>query len=440
VQDEACDARTERSPTLASEQLLLQVKTASTKVSTEPSANVKVAQDLEDDDEDVPEDDMESFSEDTFEDPDLSPEEAEAESRMLEMKPDVAGEASVDEDVEAQVGNTTGPGLQVAWPSWCNDAVRRRRRYEAMGSCRRRHSSPGYKDSDSPTDKWQCDEATNQMKCHATSGHYGWPAEGPTKANGLWCKINYPPPEWHLKSCPGDGSLSVKLLTYNLFWWNLFNKHGGGERSAGRLIARTAGAEQYDFMAFQECDDRWRILDDARQSGLTGEYGTVDGGKAIAIAYRKSRWTLLSSGNAIVGEDGPRQYYGNRSVAWGRFQHVHEDKTVFFVNHHGPLKVGERGGCTGSATALHIMKVIAEHAFVQDAIILTGDFNARKWSTRIRELSKRLTRVISGWGPPMWGIDHVFTNCGEGGVGKILGKGDGAHKSDHDAITATLRI
>merc|ERR1712194_521427 len=57
------------------------------------------------------------------------------------------------------------------------------------------------------------------------------------------------------------------------------------------------------------------------------------------------RWTKLASGHEDVGEDSPNQYYGKRSVVWGRFEHMKTGKTVFFVNHHGPLKVSEGGGC-----------------------------------------------------------------------------------------------
>lgn len=324
--------------------------------------------------------------------------------------------------------------------SVCDVDVRRRRRQSDMHACRRRHSSGGHADTDSSADPWQCNEETNQMECNPSSGRIGWPKDGRSKGWGRWCKINTPNYNWNLKSCPGDGRLGVKVLTYNLFWWNLFNKHGGSHRSAGRLIARTSREEPYDFMAFQECDNRWWVLNDAKASGMEGEYGAIDGGKAIAIAYRKTSWDLLRHGTAIVGEDSPRQYYGLRSAAWARFRHKETGKTVFFMNHHGPLKVSEGGGCTGSTTALHLMKVIAEQAHVEDAIILTGDFNARKRSSRVRELEKRMTRVISGWGPPLFGIDHVFTNCGQGATGKILGKGDGFHKSDHDAIMAKLRI
>merc|ERR1719499_1932486 len=94
-----------------------------------------------------------------------------------------------------------------------------------------------------------------------------------------------------------------------------------------------------------------------------------------------------------VGEDSRDQYYGKRSAMWVRLRNA-EGKTVFFMNHHGPLRVSEGGGCTGSAAALNILKVIGENARAEDAIILTGDFNAQSFSSRIRELDRRLNRVF----------------------------------------------
>merc|ERR1712129_484501 len=85
-----------------------------------------------------------------------------------------------------------------------------------------------------------------------------------------------------------------------------------------------------------------------------------------------------------------------------------EGKTVFFVNHHGPLKVSQGGGCTGSATSLNIMKVIASNAHSDDVIILLGDFNAGLGSSRVRELERRLNRVHSDY--MFAGVDHVFSN------------------------------
>merc|ERR1711994_979060 len=115
-----------------------------------------------------------------------------------------------------------------------------------------------------------------------------------------------------------------------------------------------------------------------------------------------------------------------------------EDKTVFFVNHHGPLRVSQGGGCTGSATTLNILKVIGEHAHSSDVIILVGDFNAALGSSRIREMERRLTKVHSG--RIFGGVDHIFSNCGDRGQGQTLGKGDGYYKSDHEALSADFRI
>jgi len=320
-------------------------------------------------------------------------------------------------------------------------AVRRRRRHQEMTTCRRRHSSAGHADTDQPWEQWKCNEQSNQMQCdpnaHVDNNIVGFPSSGRTKAAGLWCAVNIPPDNWALKSCPGTGSSTVKVLSYNLFWWNLFDRHGGGDRSAGKLIARTSGSEGYDFMGFQECDDRSRVLGDARVSGLAGDYATLNGGRGIAMAYLKTRWTLLAHGTEDVGEDSRDQYYGKRSAMWARLQN-HEGKTVFFVNHHGPLKVSQGGGCTGSATALNIMRVIGDHAHNEDVIILVGDFNAGPHSSRIQELNRRLHRVHSGYA--MGGVDHVFSNCPSGASGKTLGKGDGHRKSDHDALSATIRI
>jgi len=274
-----------------------------------------------------------------------------------------------------------------------------------------------------------------RLTSNNTGNVIGYPSTGGKKARNLWCEVEIPPDNWNLKSCPASGSTEFKVLSYNLFWWNLFKKHYGGDRSAGGLIRRTGGAEKYDIMGFQECDDMWRVLHDA---GLHhAEYGAINGGRAIAVAWRKTKWSLISHDSVDVGEDSRDQYYGKRSAMWVRLRNA-EGKTVFFMNHHGPLMVSQGGGCTGSATALNIMKVIANNAHSEDVIVLVGDFNAALGSSRVQELERRLNRVHSGY--IFGGVDHVFSNCGARGQGKTLEKGDGYWKSDHNAISATFKI
>jgi len=240
-----------------------------------------------------------------------------------------------------------------------------------------------------------------------------------------------------LKTCPptAGAEIDVKVLAYNLYWWNLFDRNGGRGRSAGKLIARGAGSAGFDMMGFQECDDPGRVLADAEAEGLQGgDYEVVRGPHALAIVYKSSRWSLLGKGDENVGEDSKRQYFGKRGAQWLRAQDQSSGRTVFFVNHHGPLPVSSGGDCTGSATSINIMRLIAGNAHAEDAIVLLGDFNAQPSSSRIKELDARLHRVFSG--TAIGGVDHIYSNCKAQASGTNLGAGG----SDHDALSADFRF
>jgi len=308
----------------------------------------------------------------------------------------------------------------------CGWSVDRRRR-DSSCSCRRRTGASNILDG------WTC--KNDVISSCGTDCPMGWPQQTKDwyEAEGDWCQIKPPMDDWKpdLTTCEQQVTNIVKVLTYNLFWWNLFGQNGGRDKSAGKLISSSSGPESYDVMAFQECDNRSRILQDAVSSGLPDEYEALDGGRAIAIAYRKTRWELLEWGSDDVGEDHHSQWYGKRSAMWVRLR----DQTgmiLFFMNHHGPLPVSKEGGCAGIATAYNIMQLIVGNAHAEDKIILVGDFNAESSCSRIRELDGRLTRVYSG--TAMGGVDHIFTNCGQNVTARNLGKGG----SDHDALSATF--
>jgi len=318
--------------------------------------------------------------------------------------------------------------------------VTRRRRADVMCSCRRRSGSaelpPGMR----------CDEAANVLVRDAPAGPaptagpapppgtvIGWSPTSTLKSAGSWCQVGVPAEGWNLKSCPTTGaSTNLKVLAYNLFWWNLFGKRHGNGQSAGRKIAETSSPEQYDLMGFQECDDASRVLGDARDRGLSGDYGLINGGRALAIAWRKSRFTWIAEGKADVGEDHSSQYYGKRAAQWVRLRH-RDGQVVFFLNHHGPLPVSKSGGCTGSATAYNILKLIATNAHVGDVIVVVGDFNAQAHSSRIQVLDSYLNRVFTG--DSMGGVDHIFSNCAASNTANL-----GSGGSDHDALSAVFTI
>jgi len=261
----------------------------------------------------------------------------------------------------------------------------------------------------------------------------GWKTTSATVGQGKWCSVGVPAGAWTLKACDVRGApLQVKVLSYNLFWWNLFGRRNGHGGSAGRLVAKGAASGSYDLIGFQEADDVKRVLRDA---GLQGQYGVLAGG-CMGWVYQRSRWQLLSHGWAPVAEDRREQWYGSRSVQFGRVRHKATGKTLFFANHHGPLPVNTGGLCGGRATAYNILKTIAMNAKSGDAIVMVGDFNSARRSSEIRTLDQYMFRIFSG--TVIGGIDHIYSNCG--GQHAVRAKKLGRGGSDHDAIEAVLHL
>lgn len=225
--------------------------------------------------------------------------------------------------------------------------------------------------------------------------------------------------------------VQVKVLTYNLQWWALFQKFRGLQGSAGKLIAASGRPQLFDFMGFQECEDPLRVLRDA---GLATEYSFMRGSSGLCVAYYASTWLLVAQGEEFVAEDTQSQYYGKRAAQWIRVRHASCGKMVFLVNHHGPLPVNTGGVCGGIATAHNLLKVISRNAQPNDAVILLGDFNADDASLTVQELGKHLFKVYTG--ASFGGVDHIFSNTRFSADARNLGSGG----SDHDALTAIIEI
>jgi len=230
----------------------------------------------------------------------------------------------------------------------------------------------------------------------------------------------------------------VKVLSYNLFWWKLFDKMKGNGGSAGHLINDTIGDTPYDFMGFQECNEPYQVL---WAAGLDKQYAAKHTWSNMCIAYRKKTWELLDAGHEVVAQDahwgGPGQNYGQRMAMWMRLRHKENGQIVFFMNHHGPLPLSSGGDWGGPTTARKLLNVIRRNATDGDAVIFVGDFNSNLESMTIKQLNCRLLRVISGTAPEP-GLDHIFTNIDEPQVidKRVLGMGG----SDHHAIMATFDL
>jgi len=215
----------------------------------------------------------------------------------------------------------------------------------------------------------------------------------------------------------------MRMISYNLWWWNLFNKRGGNGGSAGKLVA----AAQPEIIGFQECDDVDRVLRDGGLQHYTG----IRGHRALAIAYKTSSWELLATGDEDVAEDKWWQYYGKRGVQWVRLRHVGTNKTVFFMNHHGPLSVNSGGKHGGKAVAENIMRVVAASREHGDTVIIVGDFNATPACSTIKELNGRIPLVYTG--RSFGGVDNIFSTISPHQTLNL-----GAGGSDHDAVSAVF--
>mmetsp|Transcript_8199 Transcript_8199/g.24123 ORF Transcript_8199/g.24123 Transcript_8199/m.24123 type:complete len:390 (-) Transcript_8199:66-1235(-) len=277
------------------------------------------------------------------------------------------------------------------------------------------------------------------------AGAIGWDATDEAVGQEHWCQIGVPAETWSarqlVKPCSAapNGQVNVKALSYNLFWWNLFDKRQGNDGSAGKLIADSSQDAPFDVMGFQECNDVKRVLDDAKAAGMQGEYrtlGPVDPiTGAVAIAWLDSTWKALLFGIEAVAEDEAKEWWGARHVAWVRLSHRKTGETVLFMNHHGPLPISNPGGlCGAQATAYHLLRVIGYHVKPGESVILLGDFNANSTSATVTRLSRFLDHPYHG--QAYGGVDNFFSLCTTVTDRKNLGPGG----SDHDALSVNFRI
>mmetsp|Transcript_47478 Transcript_47478/g.101551 ORF Transcript_47478/g.101551 Transcript_47478/m.101551 type:complete len:511 (+) Transcript_47478:56-1588(+) len=261
----------------------------------------------------------------------------------------------------------------------------------------------------------------------------GFASSGRVVSQGLWCSAPEPAVGWSLEGCTADAArVDVKVLTYNLFWWNLFRLRGGNGGSAGHLIASANPLDsKFDVMGFQECEGITQLMEDG---GLVDEYGALVGPHAMCIAFRKTAWDLIDDGAQDVAEDRHDQWYGTRAVMWSRLRNKATGRFLFFINHHGPLPVQTGGRCGGEAVAYNVLKVIANQARPGDGVILVGDFNSGPASLTLQSFAGRLDTAYTG--VAFGGVDNVLTGCATRLAARNLGSGG----SDHDALEVLLRL
>lgn len=197
----------------------------------------------------------------------------------------------------------------------------------------------------------------------------------------------------------GSSGGALTVVTQNLFWWNLFNQHHGGNffnvyKSQGLL----------DIYLFQECDDVNRVKNGLGFSNMQ----TKQLGSGLAIAWNGSRFTKLNHGIELVGHDMiTRTWSPDRYLAWVRLRDRSSGKIILVANHHGPLDINTGGKFGPQDVANKIDGVINRAKGSGDLVILGGDMNADAGSQTTRSLTgKGYKRHGGDW------VDHIFTQSG----------------------------
>eukprot|EP00930_Biecheleria_cincta_P071948 TRINITY_DN59397_c0_g1_i1.p1 TRINITY_DN59397_c0_g1~~TRINITY_DN59397_c0_g1_i1.p1 ORF type:complete len:542 (-),score=76.35 TRINITY_DN59397_c0_g1_i1:49-1674(-) len=293
-------------------------------------------------------------------------------------------------------------------------------RHEGFGAHPEWYS--GMDPATSPLSDWQM-KAWNQThpKCPR-------PCDISTRTKTKWCSGSAPPSFWK-PNAPNE-EVWVQVLSYNLYWWNLFKKHGG--RFAVKLVEKAGKPHALDAIGFQECEDpNVPALMELRPT-----YTIIHDERSLCMAFKTRTWSLMSKGAEDVAEDMRTEYFGKRAVQWMRLQHKKTGLGLLFTNHHGPLPVNSGGDCGGVATANNIMRVMQENAREGDLLVLVGDFNANAASKTIQSFWPHLYQAYNS--PSLGGVDNIFSNIESSQIESCTDLGTGG--SDHHAIKVVMKV
>merc|ERR1712217_955673 len=109
----------------------------------------------------------------------------------------------------------------------------------------------------------------------------GWNPTGEKVGPNDWCQAEVPAKDFNLKNYCGTSNLKtndtlqteagpeVKVLTYNLYWWNLYGQRHGNQNSAPKNMANFAKDKPYDVFGFQECEDINLVTQGMKDAGIT---------------------------------------------------------------------------------------------------------------------------------------------------------------------------
>ena len=85
------------------------------------------------------------------------------------------------------------------------------------------------------------------------------------------------------------------MISYNLEWWKVYGQDKGNGGSEGAVLAISDRAEPIDFIAFQECGDKDRVIRDAGLLGSLLAPGSEGHGMGNRWKSMGKQWTSMEN-------------------------------------------------------------------------------------------------------------------------------------------------
>jgi len=219
---------------------------------------------------------------------------------------------------------------------------------------------------------------------------------------------------------PSSGdSIQIRVVSYNLYWWNAFQQNSW--KSQG-IVDNIRDNLRPDTLGMQECEDPSQI-----QSRAGGYYAASPFAGGQGVSVKPGVFSVEASGSRDLQATG---YWGPRYVTWAKLRHSASGRSFWHFNTHWCVSDCDQWKRFGGAQ--NMVSTIQQMAG-GEPVVVTGDFNAGQSEPGIQHFLQN-GFAIAEWS---W-VDSVFYSTAHWTkVGNYVGDAAG---SDHSPIVADLRL
>jgi len=221
------------------------------------------------------------------------------------------------------------------------------------------------------------------------------------------------------------GSTKIKVVSYNLFWWNAFQQNP----SKGSDIIANIKGMQADVLGLQECNNAGSVT--SRTGNMYNAVSSFSDNQGVMT--KPGVFSVLSQGSRDLQARGK---WGNRYVNWVKLRHLSSGRSFWVFNTHWCVASGNGYTCNGGvrqAGAKNMLRAIREVAGTTSPVVITGDFNAGMGEPGIQEFLRNGFALARNSG-----VDAIFYSQSHWSV--AAARTGSASGSDHSPVIVDLQL